>query len=495
MFKDKNKKFSLVFKSKFFRLVLLFFILAEELSLFSYLKPGAERFIFIIISLIAVFLTLRKLEYGLYLILGELFIGSKGYLFYFNFSRFSISIRLALFIIVFIIWIIRLAQNKISFKKILKLKFFDSYILLFLILSWGLIWGAFRKNSFKNIFFDANAWLFFLMFFVFLTVIKNWQQIKRIIQIGFAAMIDIFLKTTFLFIIFSRGSEFIKPIFYYWLRATGVGEITQISSCASRIFIQSQIYSLIFFFIVLSFWLFNQKKWKLFYSLIFITSFPVLVSFSRSFWLGLIVGLVVFFVGLKIKKFLHWRKTLLVLSKLFLVFFIELILIFILVTPFEGINLAKNRLKTNEPAISNRVAELKPLFRKIAQHPLIGSGFGTTITYKPKDPRTIEKYGNKYTTYAFEWGYLDICVKIGLIGLAIYLFLIFKIWRNGWQIFSPPLDNKKILIFGLITSLVALLVVNLTSPYLNHPLGISYIILCTTILTIYYNKKAEDFGL
>jgi len=485
------KKYS-IFGDKFFRLTLLFFILIEELSLFGYFKPAINYLIFVLISLLTVFFTLKKLEYGLYFILGEIFIGSKGYLFYLDFPH--ISIRLALFIIVFSVWLLRIFQHKISLGKILKSEFSFIYFLLFLFLFWGLVCGGISKNLFSNIFFDGNGWLFFLLVFVFLSVIKNWRQITRIIQIGFAAMIVIFLKTTFLFVLFARGPIFIKTIFYRWLRITGVGEVTQITSQASRIFIQSQVYCLIFFFIILAFWLFEkpkyrQKKWRLYYPLIFVTTFPVLVSFSRSFWLGLIVGVSFFFIVLKIGKFLTWPQFSLVLVKLFLIFFVELIIVFLLVTPSQGIDIAKNRFQGGEPAVSNRIVELKPLFKKIARHPLIGSGFGTTVTYKPRDPRTIEKYGHSYTTYAFEWGYLDIWLKIGLVGLAVYLYLIFKILKSGCQLFQRLIDDKTVLIFGMTAGLTALITINITSPYLNHPLGIAYIILCTAVLFVYSKKR------
>jgi O-antigen ligase len=82
----------------------------------------------------------------------------------------------------------------------------------------------------------------------------------------------------------------------------------------------------------------------------------------------------------------------------------------------------------------------------------------------------------QFTTYAFEWGYLDILLKIGLAGLVVYLLLIVKIWRSGWSLgregdFMP---------FGLLLGIAALLATNFFSPYLNHPLGIGYLLLCST---------------
>ena len=144
-----------------------------------------------------------------------------------------------------------------------------------------------------------------------------------------------------------------------------------------------------------------------------------------------------------------------------------------------------------EAAASSRINQLKPLLYAIAKHPIIGSGFGTTITYKSDDPRIL---GN-YTTYAFEWGYLDLVLKFGLFGMIIYLILIFKILNKllnfkflilNFKINSKfqIQNNKKNygLRIGFGLALVALLVVNIFSPYLNHPLGIGFVILSMVVI-------------
>ncbi len=128
----------------------------------------------------------------------------------------------------------------------------------------------------------------------------------------------------------------------------------------------------------------------------------------------------------------------------------------------------------DEAAVRSRWDLLPPLGREIIKHPIIGSGFGTTVTYKSSDPRAVQvNPGGIFTTYAFEWGFLDIMLKIGLTGLIVYLLLIGKIWRSGWRLGQ----SGEFISFGLLLGLGALLATNFFSPYLNHPLGIGYIIL------------------
>jgi hypothetical protein len=45
------------------------------------------------------------------------------------------------------------------------------------------------------------------------------------------------------------------------------------------------------------------------------------------------------------------------------------------------------------------------------------------------------------------------------------------------------------LIMGLLTGLVVLGTVNATTPYLNHPLGIGYLLLTTAIFLTLYNES------
>ncbi|MGC9048780.1 MAG: hypothetical protein ACP5IX_00970, partial [Patescibacteria group bacterium] len=141
-----------------------------------------------------------------------------------------------------------------------------------------------------------------------------------------------------------------------------------------------------------------------------------------------------------------------------------------------------------EPAAVSRWQQLGPLWQAIKQRPLFGSGFGTIITYQSQDPRAIAKYGGRYSTYAFEWGYLDIVLKIGFMGLAVYLILIYQIFREGIKLifnFQFSIFNFwPALVFGLLLGLIALVAAHISSPYLNHPLGIGYLMLCSAILSI-----------
>ncbi|MCG2697694.1 hypothetical protein L6307_01195 [Candidatus Parcubacteria bacterium] len=515
------------------RITFLFIFLAELFSIFGYLLPCFNNFAFLIIIFLVLFLSLINLEYGIWIIFAELFIGSKGYLFAFEQGEFLISIRIALWLVVMAVWLGKTISNGIKHKK-LEIKFFKScyfyyFIILFLFIAWGIISGVLNHNSFNNIFFDFNGWLYFALIFPVYDIIKNQQSVNYILQIFTASIIWLSAKTLFLLFIFSHNITSITSELYRWVRVTGVGEITQMQGGFYRIFFQSHIFVLIglFVFILLLTQIVNQKdkydKKILTSYFLLLASFLsiILISFSRSFWVGLIIGLLFYYftphlsssfvidknfsnkkysnilkkgAGFIILLFykIGWKKfiitnAILLCAGILSVGLIAAIVKFPYPNPTGGFNtteLLSERAGqiSGEAGASSRWALLPELWDKIKQSPILGQGFGATVTYKSSDPRVLESSPTgEYTTYAFEWGWLDIWLKLGLLGLIAYLALLTKIIFDG--IFRNKANDN--IIYGLTIGLIAISAVSIFSPYMNHPLGIGYLILCAAIINAY----------
>ncbi|MCH8049627.1 hypothetical protein IH979_02855 [Patescibacteria group bacterium] len=111
------------------------------------------------------------------------------------------------------------------------------------------------------------------------------------------------------------------------------------------------------------------------------------------------------------------------------------------------------------------------MMEQIQRSPIIGSGFGTEVTFISDDPRVraINPSG-EWTTYRFEWGYQDIWLKTGVLGLIafgwyailIFIAVIFTMKRHGNAWLSA----------GLGAGVLALFIINIFTPFLNHPIGI-----------------------
>jgi O-antigen ligase len=489
------------------KLFFLLIFLTELLSFSGFLFPELRQIVFFLILLAALILSLQKLEYGLLILFAELFIGSKGYLFYFEQGGLIISLRIALFLIIMSVWLAKMIiiwnrEGRTVFLDKLKLPFWQYYALLGAALVWGTANGYWQNNEFNNIFFDANSWIYFLIIFPINYVIKEykdeaaefWQKLSAVFGAAVAWLVT---ETLFLLFFFSHdfGASAALAV-YKWVRVTGVGEITFTEFGFYRIFIQSQIYIIIALFIFISlglyYWLKDEKR-KLLHCCIvaLLSSAAIIASFSRSFWIGTVIGLlfyclIVLLLYRQKWKEMFWQAIIFSSAAILSVGLIFVLVRFPYPAPVANFSpeLIAQRALSAEAGVSSRWNLLTPLLTKIKQAPLLGKGFGATVTYQTQDPRILEQNPTgEYTTYAFEWGYLDIWLKLGFVGLLVYVILIGKIFVAGIKtITNYELRITNFVKIGLLLGLVVIAATSFFSPYLNHPLGIGFIILVSFFL-------------
>ncbi len=485
----KTREIKQLLWSRNIKLVLAGIFVAEIFSFLSFYFESLRPFIFLILALAFLLICLYRFELGVYIALIEIFVGSLGSLFFGEIAGVNLSIRMILWIILLAVWIIKYLP-RIKKAKIFRSKYLYFLIPLFLLIAWGLLSGYLNNHTLSNIFFDFNGWLYFALILPFYEIfLTRRNSFLVLLQLFLASAIWLTIKTLALLFVFSHNLNGVMSVVYEWIRDTGVGEITRMPDTFTRIFFQSHIFVLLSFFLLiflLNKYLTNKKvsRKNLFLVLFILTSFQavVLLSFSRSFWLGAffgslaLLGLVWWKYGLK-RAFLNLGIILLtgVLSLVLLTLIVK-IPILDSTAQFNTADSLKDRAKSfsGEAAVSSRWALLPKLWGEIKEAPILGQGFGATITYHSSDPRVLEETINgEYTTYAFEWGWLDIWLKLGLLGLIFYLALLIKIIIDSWC--SKSLKNSSLNAF-LITGLIIISVINFFTPYLNHPLGIGYLI-------------------
>jgi hypothetical protein len=500
-----------LFNKNFF-LILGVVAVFEFLSYLGDLNPSLEPWLFGAAIILALILSLYNIKYGVWLVLLELFIGSQGYLLYFDTGSIHISLRLGLWLIVMSVW---LKDFLISFfnknyprrsifldKKIFSTAYFSYFLVLFFFILSGLINGFLNGNNFQNIFFDFNGWLYFALIFPFYESFFNpaiasdnpFQPVWRLLAV---AATWLSFKTLLLLFFFSHilpaggaGIFFLTQELYNWVRNTLVGEITFMPSGFIRIFIQSQIYILIALIIgwfAAGNYLHEIKK-NIKVLIIFILagaflSAAIITSFSRSFWLALIFTFL-FYAFWAIKK-IGWKNflsvsALMAISLLIGFGLMAAIVRFPIPAPSVNFNFASalsNRVSAgNEAAVASRYALLPELLKKIQKNLILGGGFGTTVSYHSSDPRILEQNpSGLYTTYAFEWGWLDIWLKFGFFGLIFYLLLLAKLIIDGWK-------NNNFFSAALSAGILLLVVVSIFTPYTNHPLGIGFLIIAAVFI-------------
>lgn len=486
--------------------------LAEILSLFSYLTPVLIPVFFIILAVVVLAASLKDLRYGIFILLAELFIGGKGYLFFLEVGDNQLSIRIAFWLIIMAVWsgkklfgLYKEKKNQINrpaFRENLDLIIFFGFLAL------ALINGFLNHNGFRNIFFDFNGWLYFLLAFPILDTLKT-KDLKILFKIFIACVIWVSAKSLIFFYAFSHFNEASIFPYYRWIRDTGIGEITLTPSGFYRIFFQSQVYALAGIFIVFGLILPKLKDGKIkkdfLKPLVLIALFlsVILISFSRSFWVGLAVGLFLIFITVFLKFGLKASgKLALILSGSAISGFLIIFLTAYFPLPkpiavFGAKDFTERIGGLDESGASSRVAQLAPLWNEIKSSMVIGRGFGKTVTYKSFDPRVLESSPDgRYTTYAFEWGWLDIWLKLGLIGLLAYIILIARVSLQAIRSLgksAPGYEKYKYVNLGIIIGLASICATSVFSPYLNHPLGIGYLILtlAVTHITQKHNLSGE----
>lgn len=465
----------------------------EIVSFATVFNPPYRAVATIIAGLIMLIIALKRPALGLAILLFELMVGSKGALLKIPNGwevDGGIPLRIVLFAAFFLGWSLHAAlewkKTRAEFKQAIfqELLHRKAWIAVLIICIWAVIRGVWLKN--EAVWADANAWAFLLLIVPVVYVARRASEdLKRHGRNAIAAgLLWLPLKTLMLFYAFTHGLSGLSQPLYLWVRRTGIGEVTLITGNLFRIFIQSQIYALggaLFF-------LGRQKDGRgersyFAWLPIGLGSIAALIlSLSRSIWAGAAVGgLVLLFLCYKRRKQgktdvpkprrIIWRA---ISSSAAALAIIAGIAWF----PYPRVDvgslmsLFSSRGTLSDAAAESRWNLLPVLWNKIKKAPVLGSGFGATVTYKSMDPR-LQAGPNKglVTTYAFEWGWLELWIKFGFIGIVVMVWLLASIGvRWSKAPFQPWMR-----ISGLAL-LAGLAVVHFFTPYLNHPLGFGFLL-------------------
>ncbi len=476
-------------------------VLAEALSFVAHQIPSLQTPFFIGFAVISLALTAWKLEYGLLLLIADQCLGSQGGRFFgITIHGFAVSARMALFAITMSVWAIRATVGQ--YNGVLKDRSRILALWAWLGLAWalGMARALYLHTPMKDIIMDANAYIYALLILPVVSIAR--REMSRPVLSVFAAGIAVLcVKSLLVFYWFSHAADnFLGDhavSFYKWIRDTRVGEITLLEGSFPRVFLQGQIWLLLGLFAVLamSLELKNKEFFKSKYLWITgILASLVLGGFSRSFWVAAILvalGTVIYLLAKRkaqaAGRFISHGSVAGILG--------VVILAAVMLVPWPykstvgSLAAFRNRLTNlDESALQSRWELAKPLAYAITKAPFLGSGFGKRVTYISKDPRNLAANPSGiYSTFSFEWGYGDIWLKMGVLGLLAYALLL---WNLGkWTIDSA--QNKLATLLPLIT----LAIVHFFTPYLNHPLGLGVLLLYSGIASVkteeLHNRQGE----
>lgn len=483
------------FFGKPFRLVLAILAGVFLLSVLVFKTPFAA--VVLGLTVVGVFLlSFRNLAWGLAAAFAELFANSHGHLVDASIGGFHLSLRMAVFAGVMAAWMVLLIMRRVQTPwSDPRLSWF---LPLFAAVAIGGVIGVAEGNP-ARAFQDGNAYLYLGYILPILSV--RWTpETRRILLQTFAAgAVWVGILTFGLLYLFThipRGA--LAPV-YTFIRDTRTGELTDMGGIF-RIFLQAQM-SVVAAAIVIALVpviqkLTGRRLWT-WIGLASVVTGTLIIGLSRSFWMGLIVtapvlGILVWKVlrvpfG-RIVKTAAWYGVALISGAV-------LIVAILLVPPRSGdvgawsFLLSNRTTGTDDVAISSRWNLLPEMMKEIAKSPVLGSGFGKEVTFKTDDPRAraINPDGT-WTTYSFEWGWLDLWLKMGILGPLAFLILFVYLIQGLRPMFK---GEQAWLSVVFVSQLVMLYTVHFFSPYLNHPLGLGLILFMLPFIPRPEPRKSE----
>ncbi len=152
-----------------------------------------------------------------------------------------------------------------------------------------------------------------------------------------------------------------------------------------------------------------------------------------------------------------------------------LTIIVLLITPFFLPNTikdwAKNTKSIGELLLNKeRLVLYETSFNMIKQHPVIGVGVNTYVLNYQKYKLHDTTPGTANTAWYAHNSYLQMAAEIGITGLLMFLYLLFKLF-NGWRKFYIKADDNflKITSLGILMGIFAFLIHGLTETNLYYP--------------------------
>lgn len=462
-----------------------------------------------VLGLVAVaVLAWKRISIAMLVVLADLFIGSQGgAMFAIDLGGLSLSWRMGLFMAVGTVFAARTAlalikrdasasasPNRVSalawWSALKTKKILWSYLALIAVVIAATVRGIMLGYGFGQVFFDMNGYLYLLflppLVQAFCEDGQMWRKARALLIAG---MVTVSLKALLVLYVFShRLGEVMLPM-YKWVRDTRVGEITRMGETDFyRVFFQSQLFPAVFVLGVLL-WLAmvatrRESGLRRAFVLLSLLMSTIILGLSRSFWVGIFCALIVGVVMFVWKRatFREWRRVVGFGLGTALLGAVIVAGAYALPIPartgeFSLTMLLSDRATSfsGEAAANSRWALLPELGKVGLEHPVLGSGFGRAVTYVTSDPRILSFIpSGVYSTVAFEWGYHDLWIKMGVLGIIIYAWFIFAVLRSHAQALRT---SKNVESMTAILAVAVLLGTHVFSPYLNHPLGIGLLLL------------------
>lgn len=461
-------------------------LLAIVASFLLHRIPLAQGIAALAIAAIAVWGYRRSFATGTAVVLVELVAGSLGRSFVLPWG--GVSVRMLLFAVALAATVAYAMRNKNSLRALVTKPLLVVSALVAAAVGWGIIRGI-ALHPIGDVIADANAYMYLLLAPTFLIALRDESDRKMMLSVLFGSAIAVAVQTLTVFFLATRGfiPTTTHPL-YKWIRDAGFGELTPGASGFARVFFQSHLWSAVTILLIPSVILSRAKNplsanggshWSwhdpslplrmtCWVSAI-LAAAALFLSFSRTFWLSTAGAAAVGVVLVLLRRNLRSGTATFIIS---LIIFTALgvAVPFALSRSVGSAVTGRVTAVAGEPAAHSRMNLLRVMWPAALEHPILGAGFGKALTYETRDPRLLAYFPNgQYTTTAFEWGWLDFWLKMGLLGPIAFAALMSVVLLTCWRALSGA---EPWVALGMLLAILMVSAAHLLSPWLNHPLGI-----------------------
>jgi hypothetical protein len=214
----------------------------------------------------------------------------------------------------------------------------------------------------------------------------------------------------------------------------------------------------------------------------------LVVTFSRTFWIILLFGIVVIFFYANPKQ----RITLITSSIISIVVFTAVVFMFFEDNAGIAINYIEKRFSSaseglEDISVQSRLAEYEVVLKKISDYPLGGNGLGRTFHFFNPIPVSTTRTGVIHN------GYLYLSYRIGipltLCFLVVIIYYFIRLERYS-RIISDSFYRT--LALGGFVSMLLIFISNITSPQFQSRDGVFIILFSFVIVTLCEQKYLAE---
>lgn len=431
--------------------------------------------------------------------LAECTVGSSGKLISFG----PVSIRMLLFGLCFVTTLPAVFQNM---KKLVK----NNQVIVTVAL--GVYWLICALIGFKTgnqptlVWADVTGMMGLALVPGFISVMSSGEAIRKamnVIFIGATALAAVCIVIHFAV----AGDDMTR--FHHiniWINERSLGGLARLTSGIDRIYLKSQIFLQVG--ILYGVWLLGNKapgKRLWVYLAMGIQFCGWVLSYTRGFWLGLLISALIIFV-MNPREWKLYLKASGAMLSIFCVFLLMSSSLYggskvvseIVDRTDSSLLAQKEDVQTeqiapdtdgdgsvsieeaNTAASKLRGQSLKLIYERIGDHPVFGNGLGENLDEIRSDGK-------------IEYMYLDIMMKTGFVGLVLFVLTFFGaaaqhlIWEIRHRGEKKEWDSPRMRDRYLVAAFLGVALTSWFNPFLTNPMGISLLMLTST--AVYTTNK------